>query len=60
MDILKKAVLLVAILSISVFMAGCAEEAAEEAAPAPTSGEAIESPATEALDELKEKMEETQ
>ncbi len=53
MDILKKAILLVAILSISVFMAGCAEEAAEEAAPAPTSGEA----ATPLPDAIKDEME---
>ena len=52
MDILKKAVLLVAILSISVFMAGCGgEEAADDAgAEAPAGSEPAESSGVEAVD----------
>ena len=51
MDILKKAVLLVAILSISVFMAGCGDE---EGADDAGSVEQTESSGLEGLGDLKE------
>ena len=65
MDILKKVVLLVAILSISVFMAGCGGDEAADEAGTEESGSAQptsegSSGAGGALDELKESIEEAQ
>ncbi len=62
MDILKKAVLLVAILSISVFMAGCGgDDAAEDGgAEAQDAGGQTDSAGSGVVDDLMEKIEEGQ
>ncbi len=61
MDILKKAVLLVAIVSIAVFMPGCGGDEAEDggAEAQDTAGQA-ESSGGGAMDNLIEKFEEAQ
>ena len=61
MDILKKAVLLVAILSIAVFMPGCGGDEAEDGGTeAQDAAGQAESSGGSTMDNLIEKMEEAQ
>ncbi len=60
MDVLKKAVLLVALLSISIFMAGCGGDEAADDAEAQDAGGQAESTGGGAMEELIEKIEEAQ
>lgn len=61
MDILKKAVLLVAILSIAVFMPGCGGDEAEDGgAEAQDAAGQAESSGSSTIDNLLEKIEEAQ
>lgn len=61
MDILKKTVLLVAILSIAVFMPGCGGDEAEEGGTeAQDAAEQTDSAGSNTFDSLIEKMEEAQ